>query len=240
MVAPSSATVQPTFRRYWVKILPSGEAKPQFDPLTGTEHQWQEYVGPLAQVLFLPMTPVLVQRILAAGKNLAEPSSLKQLVFDVLPGEKVAYHRIGKVRWDTKTICGLCETEFNSDLIECPRCLAKNHWYCGRCDTMIRSPIAELILEDPEDETRLKRIRLAPYLASLPYYLGKILKELPFRWAVKSVQIRCPECEKVEPRGLNQIKCIAEFMNFKHNMSHDLTIGDTRHIIIDYKTPIIY
>ena len=236
MADPSS--VQPTFRRYWIKILPSGEALPQFDPLTGVEHQWQEYTGPLAQVLFLPMTPALAARIQAAGKNLAEASTLKALSFDVLPGEEVLYHRVGKVKWDTKQICGLCEAEFNLGLTECPRCLAKNQWYCSKCDELKHSPIAELILEDPLAEGVYKRFRIASHLALQPYSLGKILQELPYKWPMKGVQIRCPECEKVEQRGLNQIRCIAEFMSFRHFMSHDLTIGGVMHIIIDYKTSI--
>ena len=134
---------RPVFKRFWIKVLPDGTALPQFDPFTGEEHLWDEYRGLLAQVLFVPMTPGLAQKIRQHG-NLSGPSKLPQIAIDIPPGSGMHYERRARVRLDLTKICGFCEAEFDPDTNECPRCLAKNQWYCSTCDDIKPDPILDL------------------------------------------------------------------------------------------------
>jgi hypothetical protein len=153
---------RPTFRRFWIKILPDGTADSQFDPFTG--RTTEKYSGPAAQVLFYPITPKLAELIKSNGDQ-AEASHLKPLVFDIPPGGEYKFHRTGKLRYDLQHICGFCEAEFSSDLDVCPRCLAKNQWYCGACDELKPEPlIVDGVARCPECEGRgeprgLKRVQ---------------------------------------------------------------------------------
>ncbi len=133
---------RPVFKRIWIKVLPDGVALPQFDPFTGEEHLWNEYEGPLAQVLFVPMTQGLAQKMAQHG-NLAGPSKLPPIAIDIPPGATVHYERLSKVMLDLTKICGFCEAEFEPEIDECPRCLAKNQWYCSTCDTVKFDPIID-------------------------------------------------------------------------------------------------
>jgi len=127
----------------WIKVLPNGHALPQFDPVTGEDQQCGDYTGPVAQILFYPITPRLAELINAQG-DVAEASDLKPLCFDVPPGTPVEFYRTGTLRIDPQNICGFCELEFEYSSDMCPRCLAKNQWYCGACDELVADPIVDL------------------------------------------------------------------------------------------------
>ena len=133
-------SVQPLFRRYWIKISPDGQAHPQFNPFTGDAHQCNDYNGPVAQILFYPMKPNLSQRIIAKGDK-AEPSELLPLKFDNLPGKEVKFYRTGAVRLLRLHKCGFCGAVLDCEINECPACLAKDQLYCSSCDELKPDPI---------------------------------------------------------------------------------------------------
>ncbi|MHB8123474.1 MAG: hypothetical protein ACYDG4_15125 [Desulfuromonadaceae bacterium] len=133
---------RPTFRRFWVRIRPDGSALPQFDPRTGKYCGYEDYKGPVTQILFYPVTPHLAELIRGQG-DMAEASSLPALIFDVPPGASSHLHRVGTLRLNPWHICGFCEAEFEVTKEVCPRCLAKNQWYCGTCDSLIEQPLLD-------------------------------------------------------------------------------------------------
>jgi len=185
---------QPTFRRFWIRVLPDGSALPQFDPETGKYCGFESYPGQVAQIIFMAITPLLAEKIQANGDR-AEPSQLPCLTFDVPPGTKADFHRAGSLRLEPMHVCGFCEAEFAPELDTCPRCLAKNRWYCGACDALIENPIVDH----------------------------------------KARQVRCPACEATNPRGLRGIRRIGDYAEEKLFTHYVLTIGNERHIILDYK-----
>jgi hypothetical protein len=132
---------QPTFRRFWVKVLPDGLAVPQFEPDTGRERLWKEYQGPVNRVLFLSISEPLAAKIQSHG-NLAKTVNLPALEFPVQA--RVDYFRHNTIRYIPHQVCGFCTVEFDlpgeSDLI-CPCCLARNAWYCDICDTLKEVPL---------------------------------------------------------------------------------------------------
>jgi hypothetical protein len=199
---------KPVFRRFWVKVLPDGRAMPQFDPFSGAEHLWHEYDGPLAQVLFLPMTPTLAEKLKQHG-NRGGPSKLPQVVIDIPPGSTVHYERRGRAQFDLTKICGFCEAEFDPDLKECPLCLAKNQWYCSVCDTIKFEPL--YVRNSTCNEECQRSCTGCP-----------------------SAQVRCPECEAKEPHGLNTIHCLGEFYEGRNFFTTILDVDGTRHLIINY------
>lgn len=225
---------QPTFRRFWIRILPDGSALPQFNPVTGKYCGYEEYRGPVAQILFYPITPGLAERIQANGDR-AEPSNLPVLSFEVLPGSKADMHRSGTLRYDLKRICGFCGTEFDPEQEECPCCLNRNQWYCGKCDELKRSYIVELELQalNPLDEEHpLEKLIRIPW--SLLPAARQLVHNIPGRWGLKGVQVRCLQCEATEPRGLKHIQHIGEFYDEKLLTHYVLTIDGEKHIILDY------
>lgn len=167
---------------------------PQFDPKTGKYCGFEHYEGQVAQVLFLPVSPRLAELIKANGDK-AEPSVLSPLTFDVDPGQHADMHRVGNLRLDPMHVCGFCEVEFPIENEVCPRCLAKNQWYCGKCDALVADPII-----DQDND-----------------------------------QIRCPACERTDPRGLRQIQCVGEFCEERLFTHYVLQIETEKHIILDYK-----
>lgn len=220
---------QPPFRRFWIRVLPDGSAIPQFDPHTGKYCGYEAYDGPVAQILFYPVTPHLAELIRAQGDQ-AEKSNLKPLVFDVLPGEKADMHRDGVLRLDPMHICGFCEAEFVPELGICPRCLARNQWYCGKCDALKENPVVELDLQNRDGWKRSMQI---PY--ALLGYASDLVRQIPGPWGIKGAQVRCPDCEAIEPRGLRPIRCIGDFCEERHFTHYVLEIGTERRIILDYK-----
>ena len=132
---------QPTFRRFWVKVLPNGLAIPQFEPDTGRERLWREYRGQVNRVLFLPISPTLRDKIQSHG-NLAKTADLPALEFPVRA--QVGYYRHNTIRFIPHQICWFCTAEFDlpseSDLA-CPCCLARNAWYCDICDSLKEVPL---------------------------------------------------------------------------------------------------
>jgi hypothetical protein len=221
---------QPTFRRFWIRVIPDGSAIPQFDPHTGKYCGYEAYEGPVAQVLFYPISPRLAELIRSQGDQ-SEASDIKPIVFDIPPSERADMHREGTLRLDPKHICGFCEAEFGPELGVCPRCLASNQWYCGKCDALKENPIVELDIRDRADQHRPMRI---PY--ALLGWASDLVRQIPGRWAIKSAQIRCPDCEATEPRGLRPIRRIGEFCEERHFTHYVLRIGAERHIILDYKS----
>jgi hypothetical protein len=133
---------RPTFRRFWVRTLPDGSAKPQFDPRTGQYCGYEKYAGPVAQIHFLPITPRLEQ-LIHAHKDQAEASGLPRLTFDIPPGVGSDMYRKATLMLFSRRICGFCEAEFDSSVDVCPRCMAKNQWYCGACDAVVEKPIID-------------------------------------------------------------------------------------------------
>ncbi len=225
---------QPTFRRFWIRILPDGRAISQFDPSTGKYCGFEEFRDPVAQVLFYPITPGLAEKIQAQGDK-AEASCLPVLSFEALPGASIEMHRVGILRYDLRQICGFCEAEFEPELDVCPRCMAKNQWYCGKCDDLKPRPIIDLELQAPDPSASkavLTRWVLIP--AALEASAGEIARNLPGPWGLKSVQVRCPECEQVLPWGLKRIQCIGQFYDEKLFTHYILELEAERHIILDY------
>lgn len=220
---------QPTFRRFWIRVLPDGSAIPQFDPHTGKYCGYESYGGPVAQILFYPVSPQLAELIRAQG-DLAEASGLKLLVFDIPPGEKADMHREGTLRLDPMHICGFCELEFGPDVGACPRCLAANKWYCGRCDALKEDPLIELELQNRAGGKRLIRI---PY--TLLGFASDVVHQIPGPWGIKGYHARCPDCENTMPWGLKPVPCIGDFCEERHFTHYVLIIGNERHIIVDYK-----
>jgi hypothetical protein len=220
---------QPTFRRFWIRVLPDGSAIPQFDPNTGKYCGYEAYQGPVAQILFYPISPRLAELIRAQGSQ-AEASNLKPLAFDIPPGGTADMHREGALRLDPMHICGFCGTEFGPELGVCPKCLAANQWYCGKCDALKENPIVELDLQNRANETRTMRI---PY--ALIGWASDLVRQLPGRWGIKGYHVRCPDCEAVEPRGLKPVRCLGDFCDERHFTHYVLNIGSEKHIIMDYK-----
>lgn len=184
---------QPTFRRFWVRILPDGRAIPQFDPHTGQYCGFEVYPGPVAQIIFMAVTPRLAELIRSQG-DIAEPSDLPQLVFDVPPGSSAELHRVGSLRLDHLRVCGFCRAVFDPDLDACPRCLARDQWYCGTCDMLVE-PLVDR----------------------------------------KTDQVRCPVCEMTDPRGVELIRCIGDFMDERLFTYYVLKIDGRKHLILDYR-----
>ncbi len=220
---------QPTFRRFWIRILPDGSALPQFHPRTGKYCGYEEYLKPVAQILFFPVTPRLAELIGSQG-DMAEASNLKPLAFDVLPGAELQFHRVGTVRLEPKRICGFCEAEFDISLNVCPRCLAKNQWYCGKCDELKKTPIVDFELQNPEGERR--SVRIPPALWD---YAPDVVRQITGNWRIRATHERCPDCEATDPRGVRQIRCVGDFCEEKLYTHYVLTIDGQKHIIMDYK-----
>ncbi len=210
-------------------MLPDGSAISQFDPHTGKYCGYEAYEGPVAQILFYPITPRLAELIRAQGDQ-AEASNLKPLVFEVPPGERADMHRDGVLRLDPMHICGFCEAEFGPEVSTCPRCLAQNQWYCGKCDALKENPVVELDLQNRIGGRRTLRI---PY--ALLGYASDLVRQIPGCWGIRGAQVRCADCESTEPRGLRPIRRIGEFCEEKHFTHYVLKIGNERHIILDYK-----
>jgi len=135
---------RPHFRRFWVRVLPDGRALSQFDPKTGEYCGYEAYPGPVAQILFYAITPRLAE-LIRANKDVAEASNLPILTFEIAPGERSELYRKGTLMLFPRRICGFCEAEFDADIAICPRCLAKNQWYCGTCDTLVEKPLIDPI-----------------------------------------------------------------------------------------------
>jgi hypothetical protein len=219
--------VQPKFRRFWIRILPNGAALPQFDHITGKYCGYETYRGLVAQILFYPVTPRLASLITKQG-DVAEASNLRSLMFDISPGVPHEFHRVGNLHLDPMRICGLCEAEFDPSLRKCPRCLAKNQWYCGKCDELKETPIVDFELQNKDGDKRT--IRIPPALWS---HAHDVVKQIP-GWGIKSVHERCPDCEKTDPRGVRSIKCVGDFTNERIFTHYELTIGGQKHIVLDY------
>lgn len=222
---------QPKFRRYWIRILPDGSALPQFDPRTGKYCGYEAYEGPVAQVLFYPVTPRLAELIKKQGDE-AEPSNLPVLIFDVPHGCPARMNRAGTLRLDPWHICGFCGAEFESFVETCPRCLTKNQWYCGKCDKLIEKPLVKLSLRTKENGR--KKIFI-PY--ALVNRAQDVVRHIPGGWIVNDITAFCPICEtRGEPRGLRYLNfCIGDFTTERHFTHYVLSIGNEKHIILDYK-----
>ena len=219
---------QPTFRRFWIRILPDGSAIPQFDPRTGKYCGFETYPGSVAQILFYPVTPRLAELIKKQG-DVAQASALRPLAFDILYGSTASMHRVGKLRLEPKRICGYCEAEFDASLRVCPRCLAKNQWYCGKCDALKEIPIIDFELQNKDGDERT--IRIPPALWE---YAPKIVRQIG-GWGIKGIRERCPDCEATDPRGVRTIRCLGDFCEEKLLTYYALTIGREKHIIMDYR-----
>lgn len=215
--------------------MPDGRALPQFDPFTGKSHECGEYLGPVAQVLFRPISPSLAEKIRKNGDQ-AEPSELPALSFDLPPGtildSRQKFSRYGRLRQDRMRICSFCNLEFESDRSDacCPRCLAKIQWYCSECDELKHNPIVLLKLRRGEDD--MKIIRIPPALLG---YVGQIVRNIPGRWGLdlNGIEVRCPECEPVCPQGLRPVRVIGEFMRERIFTHYVLDVNGQRHIILD-------
>jgi hypothetical protein len=202
---------QPNFRRYWLKILPDGSGRPEFEPDTGKYHNWRDYTGPVKKVLLVPVTPDLAQKIKSTG-DLAEPSSLPILEYDVEPVRElidiwdadnlgtplpsaIYFRRDGRLQYILHYFCSSCRLQFDLDKgsLICPRCQAKNEWYCGKCESIVDRPIV--------------------------FFDG--------------VQ-RCPVCEiKGKPHGCRRIKTIVSFYEERLTYWRILEINGNRHILLD-------
>lgn len=222
-------SAKPPFRRFWIRILPDGSALPQFDPETGKYCGYEEYLQPVAQILFLPITPLLAERIRSHG-DMAEASGLKPLAFDILPGSEVRFHRTGTMRLKPMKICGFCEAEFDTSINICPRCLAKNQWYCSKCDELKEVPIVDFELQNDKGERRI--VRIPPALWG---FAPDVIEQITGRWVIRATHERCPDCEKTDPRGVRQIRCVGDFYEEKLFTSYCLEIDGQKHIILDYK-----
>ena len=222
-------SAEPPFRRFWVRIKPDGSAIPQFDPKTGNYCAFEDYPNPVAQIIFLPVSPRLAELMQSQG-NKAEASTLKTLEFEVPPGATAHMHRVGTYRLQPMMVCGFCELEYDLDIEICPRCMAKNQFYCSKCDSLKPDPIIDTILIDSGGVIRI--IRIAP---SLQKWAWKIAEQLPGGWTFRDVQARCPDCEATDPRGLKVIQCVGQFTKEFLHTHYILEIDSERHIILDYR-----
>ncbi|MFA5753413.1 MAG: hypothetical protein WC910_10130 [Bacteroidales bacterium] len=209
---------QPLFRRYWIKVHPDGSAFSQFDPFSGKSHESGEDKDPVAQVLFYPVSSGLADKICKQGDK-AEPSNLPPLVFDIPIGGGAKLYRVGKLRYDLRQICGICQMEFSPDLEECPRCLAKNQWYCGSCDALKDKPIID-------QETN--QVRCPDCEATLPRGLrhieciGEFYQESHYTSYVLEISDRCHSVEYMDIDEGDWKTCIQ-------------SQSTQRHLILDYK-----
>lgn len=219
---------RPTFRRFWIKILPDGRALPQFDPNTGKSHEAGDYSGPLAQLVFYPVTANLAQKI-KSNQDQAEKSNLPVLIFEFDPGDDVKFFRVGTLRKDDVTICGLCGAILDWGTHECPRCLARVQWYCSKCDTL-KTPIIDTIVISEEGD--VKSIKIVPALQSKAW---KIVEQLPGLWRFKDIQARCPDCEKTDPRGLKFVECLFQGCAEVLYTHYVLEVNGKKTLILDYK-----
>jgi hypothetical protein len=221
---------QPTFRRLWIKVLPNGSALPQFEPATGKDHGCGEYVGPVAQIHFYPITESLAEKIRARGDK-AEASRLPGLSFDILPGSDVEFNRVGALRIDYEKGCNFCGCEFDPSLRQCPRCLAQVEWYCSKCDELKPVPIIDFLITN-----KLGMVKIVKIPPALYEFAEQVIDNIGYgEWVLSDFQARCPECEKTDPRGVRRIKCIeptAEERLFTH---YHLKINGQKHLIMDYK-----
>ncbi len=220
--------VQPIFRRFWIKVKPDGSALPQFDT-TGKDHGCGEYEGPVAQILFYPVSPKLAELIKSQGDK-AEPSRLRPLVFDIPPGEEVKFNRVGALRIDPIKVCGFCGAEFDFEGRECPRCLAKLQWHCEKCDSLKENPIIDTLLVN--HQKRFKKIKIVP---ALQKWAWKIAENMPGGWSFYDIQARCPDCEIAgDPRGLRLVRCVGDSGSERLFTYYILEFAGGRHIILDY------
>jgi len=220
---------RPTFRRCWTKILPDGSIQPQFGP-DGKDHGCGEYTGPVAQILFNPISQDLSDKIKALG-GLSEPSELRQLVFDIPPGSPVEFCRKGSLRLDLIKSCGFCGAKFDLELSECPFCLARVEWYCVDCDKLVDNPIIQFIAQRA-DSGEHRKIDIPLHLHR---WAWKIIPQIR-GFVLKGAQFRCPTCEaKGSPVGLKPIPCIREVNDERLYTHYVLVIGNSRHLILDFK-----
>lgn len=220
---------KPCFRRFWVIVRPDGSAEPQFDPITGKSREIGVDLGPVAQILFFPITPVLAEKIRANGDE-AEASNFPVLTFMVPPGKPVKFHRLGDVRLDPVQVCGFCKAVFDDSAEECPRCLAKVSYYCGKCDSLKMEPLVDFVIQN---RGRLKKkIRI---VNALHRYAWKVIENIPGGWQLVDAQLRCPDCEATMPRGLKTIPCIQHALDERIFIYYHLELDGIKHIILDYK-----
>lgn len=131
--------------RYWVKIPPTGtKAFPMFSP-SGIEHKWPEYDGPVAEVRFLPFSGQLAADV-TARDNKASARDFAPISIVIPKSASLEYFRRGWVTSTPHFYCGneSCRNVFDlppgAD-IECPKCLARNQWWCDVCKEIDRHPI---------------------------------------------------------------------------------------------------
>jgi hypothetical protein len=66
-------------------------------------------------------------------------------------------------------------------------------------------------------------------------YVPDVVRQIPGRWYLRATHERCPDCEKVDPRGVRPIRCVGEFCEEKLYTHYVLDFNGERHIIMDYK-----
>lgn len=149
---------QPTFRRYWVKVV-DNKNYPQFDE-DGTEHAWREYDVKPTKVLFLPFTKEHADNVRKKG-TLVDIKELPPIEIDVK--NDVKWCRPSKIIHVPFGLCGFCGAVLPpviwkwgrddkgivriTEASECPRCFSSNHWYCDKCDKFYET----MLLDDRDN-----------------------------------------------------------------------------------------
>ena len=128
--------LKPLFKRYWRITLESGEQISQFDE-HGNYVLWSDKYKPV-KIEVLPFTKEFSDIVNKAGNN-SVVVDLPVLSFDI--DSSVVYHRNCTIRYVPNTTCKFCGTILvEGSKAICPKCFARNWYYCDRCDKLIDTP----------------------------------------------------------------------------------------------------
>lgn len=132
---------QPTLKRFWVVDFSDGREIAQFDE-NGKQRNWLDYLDcPVETVRYVPFTTNMVKKLRTNGV-LAEAAPLDIFIFEA-NGDKADIFTRNKLRIVSHNFCLSCKNAFDSEEAdpECPRCYAKNEWYCVQCKNIDTDPI---------------------------------------------------------------------------------------------------
>ena len=129
--------LKPLFKRYWKITLSNGAEVSQFDK-DGNYVLWNSDYKPV-KIEMIPFTKEFSDIVNSKG-NCSEVHNLPALSFDVI--SDVVYHRECTIRYIPNTTCKFCGTILEEGVkAVCPKCFARNWYYCDRCDKLIDKPL---------------------------------------------------------------------------------------------------
>lgn len=142
----SASIPEPIYTYYWVVILDDNEtAIPQYDPATGEENPWGNVpINHIVRGMWYPFDEYLARKVYAKHGVLAIPSLNPVITYDFPHGSVPKIYRVHEQTSYDYYHCNMCGNDIFWDgegILECPRCLATNDWYCKRCKLIIDDPI---------------------------------------------------------------------------------------------------